>query len=86
MVTENITKPEVLKAAPSATPTSAEAKADAFTQNTMRDHFAAQKKVSVKCQKDEWVQVNGYTFIIKGGERVEVPEQIAQILDEAGRI
>lgn len=67
-------------------PTSAEERADAFTEATMRDYYATQKRVSIKCANDEWVQVNGYTFIIKKGERVEVPSDIANILEESGRI
>ena len=72
---------------PALSDTSSEdAKADKFTENTMRDYFAAQKKVSIRPLEDQWVQVNGYTFIIKGGERVDVPEDIARILEESGRI
>lgn len=67
-------------------PTSEEQRQDAFTENTMRDYYAAQPKVSIKTREDEWVQVNGYTFIIKKGERVEVPKDIADILEESGRI
>ena len=57
-----------------------------FTEHTMRDYYAAQPRVSVRPLNDEWVQVNGYTFIIKGGERVEVPRDIADMLEESGRI
>jgi hypothetical protein len=63
-----------------------EAMAALKEQNRMRDYFAAQKKVSIKTRQDEWVQINGYTFIIKGGERVEVPEDVANLLEESGRI
>jgi hypothetical protein len=52
----------------------------------MRDYFASQPKTSIKTRDDEWVQVNGYTFIIKKGERVDVPQDIANILEESGRI
>lgn len=44
-----------------------------------------QPKVWVRCQRDETVQINGYTYQIKGGERVQVPEQVAELLYEAGR-
>lgn len=67
-------------------PTSAEQKQDEFTEHTMRDYFASQPKVSIKTREDEWVQVNGYTFIIKKGERVDVPTDVAEMLEEAGRI
>jgi hypothetical protein len=52
----------------------------------MRDYYAKQPKVQVKCREDQWVQVNGYTFIIKGGEKVMVPKDIADVLEECGRI
>ncbi len=35
---------------------------------------------------DEVVQINGYTYQIKRGESVEVPESVARVLREAGRI
>jgi hypothetical protein len=79
-------EPEVLSAAVADKPSSKEAREDKRTEDTMRDYFASQKKVSVKTSKDEWVQVNGYTYIIKGGDRVDVPLDIATILEEAGRI
>ena len=85
-VSSSATAVAVASAPESAIPSSAEVRDDRFTENTMREYFAGQKKVSIKTQKDEWVQVNGFTFIIKGGERVEVPEDIAKILDDAGRI
>lgn len=68
------------------TPSTDEAREDAFTEDTMRKYFAGQKKIPVKPRDDQFVQVNGYTFILKGGERCEVPEDIYNILDEAGRI
>jgi hypothetical protein len=50
----------------------------------MREHFAAQRKVPVRLQEDQFVQVNGYSFAIKGKERVMVPEQIYDMLVESG--
>jgi hypothetical protein len=61
-------------------------KAAKMTENYMRDYYAKQEKVSIKCADDQWVQVNGYTFIIKGGERVSVPKDIADLLEASGRI
>ena len=52
----------------------------------MREHFAAQRKVPVRLQEDTFVQVNGYTFQIKGKERVMVPEQIGDLLIESGLV
>ena len=66
-------------------PTSAEVRIDKFTEDTMRAYFASRPKVRIKTQQDEFVQVNGYTFIIKKGEYVEVPDDIAQMLEDSGR-
>lgn len=54
----------------------------------MREKFAGEKRVSVKVKNDGpvQVQVNGYSFLIRENVRVEVPESIAVILDEAGYI
>jgi len=73
---------------PEPTPeyTNEDAAKDKMTEEYMRDYYAKQEKVSVKCSEDQWVQVNGYTFIIKKGERVNVPKDIFEILDSAGRI
>lgn len=73
---------------PSSLPkrTGAEEREDKNTEYRMRDYFASRPKVSIKTREDEWVQVNGYTFIIKKGERVEVPVDIAELLEESGRI
>lgn len=57
----------------------------------MKDFFAKEKKVRIKIPADPLnptndsvtVQVNGYTFLIKRGESVDVPESIANILTEA---
>lgn len=57
----------------------------------MKEAFAKEKRVRVKVPVDALnpkdlnvtVQVNGYTFLIKRGETVDVPESIANILSEA---
>lgn len=56
--------------------------------NVMREVFAKQKRVRVKVHNDGpvSVQVNGYTFLIRENVPVEVPEQIAELLDAAGYI
>lgn len=35
---------------------------------------------------DETVSINGYTYQIKRGVPVEVPESVAQVLEQAGRV
>lgn len=52
----------------------------------MENHFAGQKRVEIKVQEDTYVAVNGYGFQIQGKTRVKVPEQVRDILEEAGRI
>jgi hypothetical protein len=84
MATAN--KPEIVKAPSLDDHAGEDEKAQTATFDYMKAYFAAQPKVSVKCQEDQWVQVNGYTFIIKGGERVQVPQGVADILEESGRI
>ena len=56
--------------------------------NVMRDKYAKEKRVRVKVKNDGPVsaQVNGYTFLIRENEWVEVPESIAELLDAAGYI
>jgi len=49
--------------------------------------LAAQKKVRIRVKdKDQWVQINGYTFYIKKNEWVMVPEAVATLLEDAGHI
>lgn len=52
----------------------------------MRDHLAKQPKVRVRLNEDTFAQLNGYTFQIKGGVPVFVPEQVYDLLVEAGRV
>ena len=78
--------PVTPKPAPAMVPTAQDDAEAAATFEFMKKHYASQPKVSIKTREDEWVQVNGYTFIIKANERVEVPKDIADILEESGRI
>lgn len=48
--------------------------------------LSKQPKERVRVSEDTRVQINGYGFNIKGKTSVEVPEQVARILAEAGRI
>jgi hypothetical protein len=56
--------------------------------NVMRDKYKTEKRVRVKVHNDGpvQVQVNGYSFLIRENVPVEVPESVAEILDQAGYI
>lgn len=56
--------------------------------NVMADIFAKEKRVPVKVRNDGdvFVQVNGYSFLIKPNVKVEVPESLVTILEDAGYI
>lgn len=61
------------------------------TVDKMRAHFAAQPKRRVKIRKESgpapvFVSVNGYSFTVPVGVPVEVPEQVAQMLEEGDYI
>lgn len=74
--------------APTSKATAAAIESQQSMLNIMRDKFAVEKRVPVKVHNDGpvFVQVNGYSFLIRENERVEVPESVAAILDEAGYI
>lgn len=57
----------------------------------MGDILRAQPKRRVRISKELWgnetfVGINGYKFVIQNGIPVEVPEQVAQLLEDMGRI
>lgn len=54
----------------------------------MKIYFKDQKRVRVKVRNDADVpvQINGYTFIVQANVPVDVPEDVARLLDEAGYI
>lgn len=57
--------------------------------DVMRQLLRTQPKRAVRVRKedgDQTVQINGYTMIIQAGVKVEVPEQVAQMLEDAGLI
>lgn len=71
-----------------------EGQMDVITKTT-GEMLAEQPKVKIRLYQakppekplpDETVCVNGYIYQIKRGEYVEVPETVAKILEEAGRI
>lgn len=86
MATSAKSADEVIVAAPTVPDVAAEAKAHQSMIDTMRDHFAAQPKRRIRVQEEQFVQVNGYSFRILPGEFVQVPEQVAQMLEDSNRI
>lgn len=57
--------------------------------DVMREHFRKQRRVTIRVPKEageQFVQINGYSFQIQPGVKVEVPEAVAQVLEEAGVI
>lgn len=57
--------------------------------DAMAAHFAKQPKRQIRIRKedgDQTTQINGYTHLIKAGEKVLVPEQVAELLEDAGII
>ena len=78
------------------TPAMTEAQMDAVTRST-GEELAAQPRIKVKLYQvpegstdrplpDEVVSINGYTYQIKRGEEVEVPESVHAVLQQAGRL
>ena len=52
----------------------------------MKQYFAKQPKETIRIRKDEgeqFVQINGYTFIIQAGVTVSVPRPVAEALRNA---
>jgi hypothetical protein len=56
--------------------------------DTMRDHFKdmPRRRIKVRNDADVPVQINGYTFIVAANVPVDVPVQVADMLEEAGYI
>lgn len=54
----------------------------------MREYFKNQKRIRVKVRNDSDVpvQINGYTFIVAANVPVEVPVDVAELLEVAGYI
>jgi hypothetical protein len=65
--------------------TGAERRARQSNIDMWRDRFAAMPKVRVRTTEDVRVQINGYTFQIKGKTPIEVPSLVAEVLDQSGR-
>lgn len=54
----------------------------------MKKKFATEERVEVKvrAESDVFVQVNGYSFIIKPNEKVRVPKSIQVLLEQGDYI
>ena len=63
-----------------------EAKVQVHKSQVMKAHLAKQPKVRVRLQRDTVVVMNGHTIHIQGGHSVMVPQQVAELLEESGRI
>jgi hypothetical protein len=74
-------------------PTPAAVQMDSADRNAFESSYKAterslqaQKKVRIRVPVDTRVQINGYGFYLAGKQWVEVPQQVADILEEAGRL
>lgn len=82
------------KAEKKVTPQISDAELDAMAKKAGEEIKSKQKKVKIKIPIDKLnpkdtkvpVCINGYIWEIKRGETVEVPENVANILLEAGYI
>jgi len=85
---KSATEAEVVTAAPVASATPAAEAAHRSMLDLMADKFKNEKRVTVKVRNDAdvFVQVNGYSFLIQPNKKVEVPESIVPLLEEAGYI
>lgn len=54
----------------------------------MKKYFKTQPRVRVKVRNDGDVpvQINGYTFLVQSNVSVEVPQDVADLLEAAGYI
>lgn len=56
------------------------------TYQRQRDFLMAQPRTRIRVQEETFVSVNGVNFVLEPKVWLDVPEQIAEILAEAGRI
>ena len=58
------------------------------TIDAMKAYFKTAKRVRVKVHNDAPVpvQINGYTFVIQQGVPVDVPEDVRDLLEDAGYV
>lgn len=67
-------------------PSSSDVRQRMSTIDRVKKQLDSEPKVRIRCMNDEVVYKNGFGVQIKGKEWVEVPESIALILEQAGRI
>lgn len=56
------------------------------TYQRQRDFLMAQPRQRIRLQEETFVSINGVNFVLEPKVWLDVPEQIAEILAEAGRI
>lgn len=54
--------------------------------SAVKRQLASEPKVRIRLMNDEVVNKNGYMVQIQGKQWVEVPQSIAEILEQAGRM
>lgn len=55
-------------------------------RGSTRAALMAQPKVRVRLREDTFVAVNGYPFRLAGREWIEVPQTVAEILEQGDRL
>jgi hypothetical protein len=90
MVKETVEQPEeiaeVVEAEPLVGITAKDEEAFRTQYQRMAEYFRTSKRVRIRTMNEEFVQLNGYGFHIAPRKWVEVPEDVAEVLAEAGRI
>lgn len=90
MVKETAEQPdeiaEVIEAEPLVGITAKDESEFRTSYQRMAEYFANAKRVRIRTMNEEFVQLNGYGFHIAPRKWVEVPEDVAEVLAEAGRI
>ena len=83
------TTTETISAKKSVLPPGADDLDAISTMNDTKAYLQAQPKRTIHIRPedgDQWAQINGYAFIIRAGDRVQVPEDVALLLEDAGII
>ena len=84
--------PEIVAAVPTVDAKVEAEQARLSLIDEMKKYFRAERakgnvrKVKIHNDSDVPVQINGYTFLVQKGVSVEVPNDVADLLEEAGYI